>query len=127
MEGMFSKVRNKATTFKDGVQAAYSGVNANQKAVLQLMVAAAIVLIPEVAFAQATANTGASFFCYIAQYLKQICGTAALVVICLWSVEHLFGVAKLHDVVMKVGMAAALIIIGSVAITNSGLTTTCVL
>lgn len=87
----------------------------------------ALVLMPEVALAGMTggSNAATQFFCYIAQYFKTIVGSAALVAITMWAIEHIFGVSKLHDIVIKVGIAAAIVIGGATLIANSGLTSNC--
>lgn len=89
-----------------------------------LAVVMMVMTMPGMAFAQA-AGDGTSMFCYIAQYFKGIVGAAALTVIMMWAIEHIFGVAKLHDVVIKVGVAAGLVILAVTVITNSGLTVSC--
>lgn len=127
MESMFSSISNKFNGAKQFAAAAYKNSGPTQKALLKASVAMAIVLMPEVALAQVSGNAGTNFFCYIAQYFKAICGTAALVAITMWAIEHIFGAAKLHDVVVKVGIAAAIVIGGSTLITNSGLTSNCVI
>jgi len=86
----------------------------------------ALTLMPELAFAQSGAG-GGGIFCFIAQYFKQIAGGAALVVICLWAIEHFFGVSKIHDMVIKVGIGAAVIVGASAFVANSGLSSNCVL
>ena len=96
------------------------------KTLLNAVTVVALVAIPDVAFAQAY-SAGAQFFCYIAQYFKYIVGTCALVALIFWAIEHIFGVAKLHDMVLKVGIACAIVAGGATLITNSGLTTNCIL
>jgi hypothetical protein len=103
----------------------YSKLSKNKKVFVQCAAAALIVGLPEVALAQ-SAGAGANFFCYIAQYFKQIVGSAALVAIFMWALEHIFGMSKLHDIVIKVGIACAIVIGGAALITNSGLTVSCV-
>jgi hypothetical protein len=128
METMFSNTWAKVKKVKAFSVAAYNNTSPGQKVALQAAVAMAIVMMPEIAFAQTAGQTsGTNFFCFIAQYFKGICGTAALVAICMWAIEHIFGAAKLHDMVVKVGIAAAIVIGGSTIITNSGLTSTCAL
>ncbi|PHV23310.1 hypothetical protein CSQ92_10045 [Janthinobacterium sp. BJB446] len=122
---MSSKTSPKKFTFAY-LKAAIIANTPSQKSCLQTLAAILCVAIPEIALAQAQAGAGANFFCYIAQYFKAIVGTACLVTIVLWALEHIFGVAKLHDVVIKVGVTAAVVIAGSALITNSGLTTSCV-
>lgn len=86
------------------------------------MIALFVTLIPGLAFA---GGDGSGFFCYISQYFKQIVGAAALTAIMMWAIEHIFGASKLHDVVIKVGVAAGIVIVGATFITNSGLTLSC--
>ena len=73
----------------------------------------------------AMAADGTGIFCWIANYLKQIVGAAALVAISMWAIEHIFGVAKLHDMVIRVGIACGVVVIGATFIANSGLTVNC--
>lgn len=80
-------------------------------------------LVPEVAFAQTAGGDGTSMFCMMAKYFKTLVGAAALLVIFLWSLEHFFGVAKLHDVVIKVGIGAAVVTLAPMIITQAGLIT----
>jgi hypothetical protein len=82
----------------------------------------AVMMSPQLAFA----GDGTELLCFIAQYFKTIAGTAALVVIGMWTLEHFFGVAKLHDVVIKVGIGAAFIISAAVLVAKSGLSSGCV-
>lgn len=80
--------------------------------------------LPEVAFALGGAS-GGGIFCWVAQYFKSIVGAAALVAIFLWAIEHIFGVSKLHDIVIKVGVACGIVIAAASLITSSGLTVSC--
>lgn len=89
--------------------------------VLALAITLALCALPEVAFAQEVDGTG--LFCWVAKYFKQIVGAAALVAIFMWAVEHIFGVSKLHEIVMKVGVACGMVIAGAAMITKSSLTT----
>lgn len=73
----------------------------------------------------AMADSGSGIFCWIANYLKQIVGAAALVAIGLWAIEHIFGASKLHDMVIRVGIACGIVVIGATLIANSGLTVNC--
>jgi hypothetical protein len=43
----------------------------------------------------------------------------------MWAIEHIFGAAKLHDVVIKVGVACGIVIAGATMIAKSGLTVNC--
>lgn len=92
-------------------------------ALLALVVLAAT--MPELAFAQATGGNGTNMFCFLAKYFHDIVGAAVLVVIMMWGIEHIFGVAKLHDVVIKVGVVAGMVVLAVTIITQSGLTVTC--
>lgn len=83
-------------------------------------------LFPGSACAQSY-TASSQFFCYIAQYFKYIVGTAALVAILFWAIEHIFGVSRIHDIVIRVGVACAFVIAGATIITNSGLTVNCVI
>jgi hypothetical protein len=84
------------------------------------LIMASLMMLPALAFAQ-DSGSGNQFFCYVAMYFKSIVGGACLVVIMLWAIEHVFGVAKLHDVVIKVGVAAAIVVGGAAMIKGSGL------
>lgn len=121
MGNMFSRISRSSRA----VAAMYSGLSKNKKSAAQCAMAFALVGIPEIALAQVGGNGGVGFLCYIAQYFKQIVGTAALVAIVMWSIEHIFGVSKLHDIVIKVGIACAIVIGATTLIANSGLTTSC--
>lgn len=83
-----------------------------------------LAILPEVAFALGGAG-GGGIFCWVAQYFKSIVGAAALVAIFLWAIEHIFGVSKLHDIVIKVGVACGIVIAAASLITSSGLTVGC--
>lgn len=54
-----------------------------------------------------------------------IIGSAALVAIFMWALEHIFGIAKLHDMVMKVGVGCGIVIVAAAFIRSSGLVVTC--
>jgi hypothetical protein len=127
MESMISSPSHKLVRAKKFAIDAYKNSGTTNKAALKTALAIAIVMLPEVALAQVTGNAGTNFFCYIAQYFKAICGSAALVAICMWAIEHIFGAAKLHGVVINVGVSAAIVIGGSALIANSGLTSNCVI
>jgi hypothetical protein len=92
------------------------------KVAMQAVALTAVLMTPELAFAQDSTSGGVQFFCYIATYFKSIVGGAALVALLMWAIEHIFGVAKLHDVVIKVGIAAAIVIGASTIIAKSGMT-----
>lgn len=85
-----------------------------------------LALTPEIALAAGVAD-GSGIFCWVAQYFKQIIGSAALVAVFMWSIEHIFGASKLHDIVIKVGVACGIVIAGAAMITKSGLAITCLL
>ncbi|MBK4736072.1 TrbC/VirB2 family protein [Noviherbaspirillum pedocola] len=91
-------------------------------ALLALVVMTA--MMPELAFAQ-TGGNGTNMFCYLAKYFHDIVGAAVLLVIMMWGIEHIFGVAKLHDMVIKVGVVCGIIVLAVTIITQSGLTVTC--
>ncbi|WP_194725912.1 hypothetical protein [Noviherbaspirillum malthae] len=96
----------------------------SQKAYTSAAAAVFLAALPEVAFALGGAG-GGGIFCWVAQYFKSIVGAAALVAIFLWAIEHIFGVSKLHDIVIKVGVACGIVIAAASLITSSGLTVGC--
>lgn len=96
----------------------------SHKAFTSTAVAIFIAALPEVAFALGGSG-GGGIFCWVAQYFKSIVGAAALVAIFLWAIEHIFGVSKLHDIVIKVGVACGIVIAAASLITSSGLTVGC--
>jgi hypothetical protein len=114
---MFSKMSRSLRSHGAFVGAAYKNMPQQSKAVLKAVAVTAVMLTPELALAQPMSADPKSvkFFCYIGEYFKAIVGGAALVAMLMWAIEHIFGVAKLHDVVIKVGVAAA-IVIGSVSL-----------
>jgi hypothetical protein len=124
MENMYSKMSRKVREKHTFLSQAYQNMPHKTKAMMKSVAVGAVMMSPQLAFA---APGGTDFFCYIAEYFKSIVGGAALVTMLLWAVEHIFGVAKIHDVVIKVGIAAAIVIGASTIITKSGLTTNCVL
>jgi hypothetical protein len=118
MKNIFSKISAK----RSNLVAAWDGLSPVQKSVCKAAVTGALMMAPGLAFAQSsTGSTGNQFFCFIANYVKGIVGGCALVVILLWAIEHFFGVAKLHDVVIKVGIGAAIVAGSSLIVANSGL------
>lgn len=121
MGNTFSKISRSGKA----VAQMYNQLGTNRKALAQCALAIAMVGLPQIALAQVGGNGGVGFLCYIAQYFKQIVGTAALVAIVMWAIEHILGVAKLHDIVIKVGIACAIVIGATTLIANSGLTTSC--
>lgn len=120
MASMFTKISRSESK----LQAACDSMPQRNRAALSGAMFLALVLIPEMAFAQSSGQ-GANFFCYIAQYFKGIVGSAALVAILAWAIEHILGVAKLHDIVVKVGVGCALVIGSATIIANSGLSSGC--
>jgi hypothetical protein len=115
MKSIFSKLSAKRTE----LSAAWDNLSPTKKAVCKATVTGALLMTPNLAFA--ASGTGNQFFCFIANYVKGIVGGCALVVILLWAIEHFFGVAKLHDVVIKVGISAAIVAGSSLIVANSGL------
>jgi len=108
----------------------YANCNENTKANLMVVFFMLVFLMPEIAFAQEQTTQisgGAQFFCFIAKYFKSIIGAAAILTVCLWALEHIFGMSKIHDLVIKVGTVAAVVSGGTALIANSGLTSSCVL
>lgn len=101
------------------LSAAYQNMSHSGKATMKAVAVGAVLMTPQLAFAQNSG--GIEFFCYIAQYFKQIVGGAALVALFMWAIEHIFGVAKLHDVVIKVGIAAAIVAGSATIIAKSGM------
>lgn len=120
MKSIFSKLSAKRAQ----LAVAYQSMSDKRKQVFHAALLSIFLMSPQLSFA--ASSDGSELLCYIAQYFKQIAGAAALVVITLWAIEHFFGVAKLHDVVIKVGISAGVIIMGSVLVAKSGLTVNCV-
>jgi hypothetical protein len=100
-------------------------LNLSKKTILRFAGAASVMLVlPGIALAQVAGVTdGSGIFCWVAQYFKQIVGGAALVAIFMWAIEHIFGAAKLHDIVIKVGVACGMVIAGAAMVKQSGLAT----
>lgn len=115
MNNIFSKFSGKRAQ----LGAAWDNMSPTAQSACKATLATALMMTPSIAFA--ADGNGNQFFCYIANYFKSIVGSCALVVILLWAIEHFFGVAKLHDVVIKVGIGAAIVAGSSVIIANSGL------
>lgn len=120
MENMFSKMSFKAQLTHEFLSSAYQNMPQNRKNLVRGVALGAVLMTPHLAFA--AGEGGTDFFCYIAKYFKGIVGGAALVAMLMWAIEHIFGVAKLHDVVIKVGIAAAIVIGATTIIAKSGLT-----
>jgi len=118
MESMFSKMSHKVRAQHAFLSHAYQNMPRKTKVAMKTVAVVAVMMTPQLAHAASATD----FFCVIADYFKQIVGGAALVALLMWSIEHIFGVAKLHDVVIKVGIAAAIVISSTVIIAKSGLT-----
>jgi hypothetical protein len=115
MKNIFSKLSGKRAQ----LSAAWENLSPAARSACKASVAAAMMMTPSLAFA--ADGNGNQFFCYVANYFKGIVGGCALVVIMLWAIEHFFGVSKLHDIVIKVGIGAAIVAGSSIIIANSGL------
>jgi hypothetical protein len=118
MENMYSKILRKAREKHAFLSHAYQNMPHGTKAAMKAAAVGAVMMTPQLAFAAGATD----FFCYISEYFKSIVGGAALVALLMWAIEHIFGVAKLHDVVIKVGIAAAIVIGATTIIAKSGLT-----
>lgn len=121
MASMFTKISRRASS----VSAACGNISQRQRTAISSALFMALVLVPEIALAGG-GGQGSNFFCYIATYFKGIVGSAALVAILAWAIEHILGVAKLHDIVVKVGVGCAIVIGSATIIANSGLSSGCV-
>lgn len=115
MKSIFSKLSGKRAQ----LSAAWESMSPTARSVCKASAATALMMTPSLAFA--ADGNGNQFFCYVANYFKGIVGGCALVVIMLWAIEHFFGVSKLHDIVIKVGIGAAIVAGSSIIIANSGL------
>jgi hypothetical protein len=118
MENMYSKTLRKVRERHAFLSQAYQIMPHKTKAAMKTVAVGALMMTPQLAFAAGATD----FFCYISEYFKSIVGGAALVALLMWAIEHIFGVAKLHDVVIKVGIAAAIVIGATTIIAKSGLT-----
>lgn len=118
MESMFLKMSRKVKEHHAFLSHAYQNMPHKAKAAMKTAAVGAVMMTPQLAFAAGATD----FFCYISEYFKSIVGGAALVALLMWAIEHIFGVAKLHDVVIKVGIAAAIVIGATTIIAKSGLT-----
>lgn len=118
MENMYSKMSRKVRQQHAFLSQAYQNMPHKTKAMVKSVAVGAVMMSPQLAFAAGATD----FFCYISEYFKSIVGGAALVALLMWAIEHIFGVAKLHDVVIKVGIAAAIVIGATTIIAKSGLT-----
>jgi hypothetical protein len=101
---------------------AYQNMSPSSKRRCHALALGAFLMSPQLAFAA----DGTELLCWVAQYFKQIAGTAVLVVICVWALEHIFGVAKLHDITIKVGIGAGFIVMAATFVAKSGLSSSCV-
>lgn len=117
MENMISKMWLKTRAQHAVLSHAYRNMPHTTKAAFKAAAVGAVLMSPQLAFA---ANA-TDFFCFISDYFKSIVGGAALVALLMWAIEHIFGVAKLHDMVIKVGIAAAIVIGATTIIAKSGL------
>src|SRR5690606_3552837 len=111
----------------DEVPSQKQWLSKGKKSLLNAMLALLVIGIPEVALAQYGGGGNASFFCYFAKYFKEIIVASAVVAISMWALEHIFGMSKLHDIVMRVGIACGVVIAATLIISNTGLTVNCVL
>jgi asparagine N-glycosylation enzyme membrane subunit Stt3 len=116
---MYSKMLRNLQDQHAALSHAYQNMSRGAKSKVKAVAVGAVLMTPQLAMAQE--GGGVAFFCYIAMYFKQIVGGAALVALLMWAIEHIFGVAKLHDVVIKVGIAAAIVIGATTIIAKSGL------
>lgn len=123
MESMYSKTLRKSAEVCEGVSQVFKKVPKHHRTTIKALALTGLLVTPQLAFAQfgGGAAGATKFFCYIATYFKQIVGAAAFVALLMWAIEHIFGVAKLHDVVIKVGIAAAIVIGSASLIAASGL------
>lgn len=80
-------------------------------------------MLPGLALAQSDAAGGVGIICWVAQYLKQIVGAAALVAVFMWALEHIGGMSKIHDMVVRVGIGCGVVSVAAVLIAKSGLQT----
>ena len=117
MESTFLKMSLNVRAAHCAMSAAYQRMPRKVKSVVRGAALGAVLMSPQLAFAA----DGTEFFCAIAKYFKGIVGGAALVALLMWAIEHIFGVAKLHDVVIKVGIAALIVISATTLIAKSGL------
>lgn len=114
MKNIFSKIKHSHAA----LSARYQSMSHETKvAAKTVLVGSAMLMVPQLAMA----GDGSEFFCFIGNYFKNIVGGAALVAIFMWAIEHIFGVSKLHDVVLKVGIAAAIVIGGASIVKGAGL------
>lgn len=118
MGNMYSRISRSLREKHLFLSYAYQNMPHQTKAVVKTVAVGVVLMTPQLAMA----SDGTDFFCYIATYFKGIVGGAALVALLMWAIEHIFGVAKLHDVVIKVGIAAAIVIGATTIIAKSGLT-----
>lgn len=81
---------------------------------------AVALLAPNLAFAG-----GTDFLCFFHEQMKMIIGVAIAVAAGFWALEHLFGIAKLHDWVMKVAMVCMVVVGVTIMIAKTGLSSGC--
>lgn len=126
MGNTFSKTSRKLGTTMQRARAFYHQANNRDKVLYCTALSLMLTMMPEIALAQSSGGGG--IFCFIAQYFKQITAAAAVTVIVLWAIEHIMGVAKLHNVVITVGTASAFVLSAVKIVESSGLgPTNCVL
>jgi len=118
MENMISKTSRKLTKGFRSARDFYNKADNRDKIVYNTALALMLALLPEMAMAQVA---GGGIFCFIAQYFKGVVAAAAVVVIVLWAIEHIFGVSKLHAVVITVGTASAFVLSAVKIVESSGL------
>jgi hypothetical protein len=116
MANIFSKQSSKA---KEKFSKLKAKLKKNPLAYLLFM---ELMLLPTLVLAD---DSGTGIFCYVSTYLKGIVGSAAAVAIGFWGIEHIFGAAKLHDMVMRVGVGCGVVMVGALMIAKSGLTSNC--
>ena len=92
--------------------------------VLMLSFVLCSLLIPDLALAQ-SGSSNSGFFCVISKYLKEILGSAAVLAIVLWAIDHIFNDEKVHAVAVRVGVATAVVSVAAVVIAQSGFTVSC--
>lgn len=117
MVSMYSKMSRSVKEGHAFLSHAYQNMPEKTKSAVKAIAVGTVMMSPQLAFAASATD----FFCYISEYFKSIVGGAALVALLMWAIEHIFGVAKLHDVVIKVGIAAAIVIGATAIIAKSGL------
>ena len=112
---------NKLSAKRQRMASAYQNMSRSSKRAWHAMALGAFLMSPQLAFAA----DGTELLCFVAQYFKTIAGTAVLIVIGMWAIEHFFGVSKLHDITIKVGIGAAFVVSAATLVAKSGLTSSC--